>query len=69
MKVIGYEWRLREVMASAGIFSTTKLIPLLQDRGYRLVKESGLPACHGKARTVEHARTRRTDGHPRLLSR
>jgi len=38
MKVIGYEWRLREVMAQAGIFSTTKLVPLLHDRGIELSK-------------------------------
>lgn len=36
MKVIGYEWRLREVMASRGLFSTTKLIPLLKERGIEL---------------------------------
>ena len=38
MRVIGYEWRLREVMASAGIYSTTKLVPLLQERGINLSK-------------------------------
>ncbi|WP_165068699.1 helix-turn-helix domain-containing protein [Marisediminicola senii] len=45
--LIGYEWRLREQMAVAGMFSTTKLIPLLEERGvhlsssqvYRLVAE------------------------------
>ena len=36
MKMIGYEWRLREVMASKGMFSTTKLIPLLKERGIDL---------------------------------
>lgn len=36
MKVVGYEWRLREVMASAGIFATSKLVPLLRDRGVEL---------------------------------
>ncbi|KRE91215.1 helix-turn-helix domain-containing protein [Arthrobacter sp. Soil764] len=47
MKMIGYEWRLREVMAAAGMFSTSKLIPELRERGvhlsqsqvYRLVTE------------------------------
>ncbi|TSE15760.1 helix-turn-helix transcriptional regulator [Arthrobacter sp. KBS0703] len=47
MKVVGYEWRLREVMAAAGMFTTTKLIPALRERGidlsssqvYRLVTE------------------------------
>lgn len=46
-KQLTYEWRLREQMAAAGMFSTTKLIPLLADRGvvlsasqvYRLVAE------------------------------
>ncbi|GAA2174949.1 hypothetical protein GCM10009784_15380 [Arthrobacter parietis] len=46
-KIIGYEWRLREQLAAAGMFSTTKLIPLLEERGvhlsasqvYRLVAE------------------------------
>lgn len=33
---IGYEWRLREQMAAAGLFSTTKLIPLLEERGVHL---------------------------------
>lgn len=46
-KMIGYEWRLRDQMAAAGMFNTTKLIPLLHERGvqlsasqvYRLVTE------------------------------
>ena len=36
MSMIGYEWRLREVMAAAGMFSTTKLVPLLAERGVHL---------------------------------
>lgn len=36
MRVIGYRWRLREIMAAAGMFSTTKLIPLLGERGITL---------------------------------
>mgnify|MGYP003453272393 CR=1 FL=1 len=36
MKVIGYEWRLREVMASSGIYATSKLVPLLRERGIDL---------------------------------
>lgn len=36
MKVIGYEWRLRQMMATAGIFSTTKLVPMLRERGIDL---------------------------------
>jgi DNA-binding Xre family transcriptional regulator len=33
---IGYRWRLREVMASHGMFNTTDLTPLLADRGIDL---------------------------------
>jgi DNA-binding Xre family transcriptional regulator len=33
---IGYRWRLREVMASNGMFNTTDLTPLLADRGIAL---------------------------------
>lgn len=48
MKAIGYEWRLREVMAAKGLFATTKLVPLLRERGidlsasqiYRLAAET-----------------------------
>lgn len=36
MSVLGYEWRLREVMATAGMFSTTKLIEPLRERGITL---------------------------------
>lgn len=36
MRVIGYEWRLREVMAASGIFATSKLVPLLRERGIEL---------------------------------
>jgi len=36
MKTIGFEWRLREVMAAAGMFTTTKLITPLQERGINL---------------------------------
>lgn len=47
MKVIEYEWRLREVMAVAGMYKTTALITALEERGvsmsssqvYRLVAE------------------------------
>lgn len=38
MKLIGYEWRLREIMAAAGMFSTTKLSPALEERGVYLSK-------------------------------
>ncbi|MDT3440332.1 MULTISPECIES: helix-turn-helix transcriptional regulator [unclassified Pseudofrankia] len=33
---VSYQWRLREVMAAHGIFSTTELVPLLADRGISL---------------------------------
>lgn len=33
---VGYSWRLREVMASRGIFTATQLVPLLADRGIDL---------------------------------
>jgi len=44
---LDYHWRLRQVMAERGLFSTTDLIPLLAERGialsssqvYRLVVE------------------------------
>lgn len=36
MRLIEYEWRLRELMAAAGMFSTTKLVPLLAERGVHL---------------------------------
>lgn len=36
MNALDYEWRLREIMATRGIFSTTKLIPLLNERGIHL---------------------------------
>lgn len=36
MKRIEYQWKLREVMAAAGMFSTTKLVPLLAERGVHL---------------------------------
>jgi len=48
MKVIDYEWRLRELMATAGITKTTALMRALNERGvkmsssqvYRLVTEA-----------------------------
>lgn len=32
----GYHWRLRELMASRGLFATTQLTPLLAERGIDL---------------------------------
>jgi DNA-binding Xre family transcriptional regulator len=33
---VGYQWRLREIMASRGLFTTTHLAPLLAERGITL---------------------------------
>ncbi len=33
---VGYFWRLREVMATRGIFTATELVPLLRERGIDL---------------------------------
>jgi DNA-binding Xre family transcriptional regulator len=33
---VSYQWRLREVMAAHGMFATTDLVPLLNDRGIEL---------------------------------
>lgn len=33
---VSYQWRLREVMASRGLFTTTELVPLLGERGITL---------------------------------
>ncbi|MEO6091231.1 MAG: helix-turn-helix transcriptional regulator [Umezawaea sp.] len=33
---VGYDWRLREVMANRGVFTATELVPLLKDRGIDL---------------------------------
>jgi hypothetical protein len=33
---VSYRWRLREVMAEHGMFTTTELVPLLAERGIDL---------------------------------
>jgi len=33
---VGYQWRLRQVMAEHGMFTTTELVPLLTERGIPL---------------------------------
>ena len=33
---VGYSWRLREVMATRGIFTATELVALLRERGIEL---------------------------------
>lgn len=35
----GYNWHLREVMATRGLFQTTDLLPLLAERGIHLSRE------------------------------
>jgi len=36
---VGYHWHLRRLMAEAGMFATTDLVPLLAERGVRLSRE------------------------------
>jgi hypothetical protein len=72
---VSYQWRLRETMATRGIFTATELVPLLAERGitlsasqvHRLVSgtpEAGLVADPGSA--VRHPRCHpgATDRHP-----
>ncbi len=33
---VGYQWRLRELMAERGMFTTVELVPLLAERGITL---------------------------------
>jgi DNA-binding Xre family transcriptional regulator len=33
---VSYQWRLREIMATRGMFNTTDLVPLLVERGIKL---------------------------------
>lgn len=35
----GYDWHLREVMATRGLFQTSDLLPLLAERGIHLSRE------------------------------
>lgn len=39
IKKMGYRWHLRRVMADRGMFQTTELVPLLEERGIRLSRE------------------------------
>lgn len=39
IKKMGYNWHLRRVMADRGLFQTTELVPLLEERGVRLSRE------------------------------
>ena len=36
---VGYHWHLRQVMAEAGLFATTDLVPLLAERDVTLSRE------------------------------
>lgn len=36
---VGYHWHLRRLMAEAGMFATTDLVPLLAERGVLLSRE------------------------------
>lgn len=36
---LGYHWHLRRLMAEAGMFATTDLVPLLAERGVTLSRE------------------------------
>ena len=38
-KKMGYQWHLRQVMATRGMFATTDLVPLLAERGVQLSRE------------------------------
>lgn len=39
IKKMGYTWHLRRAMAERGLFQTTELVPLLEERGIRLSRE------------------------------
>jgi len=36
---VSYRWHLRQLMAAAGMFQTTELVPLLSERGVSLSRE------------------------------
>lgn len=35
-RTVGYTWRLRELMATRGVYTATELVPLLRERGIDL---------------------------------
>ncbi|WP_243073682.1 helix-turn-helix transcriptional regulator [Microbacterium sp. SS28] len=39
MRTIQVQWNLRQVMADRGMFQTSELVPLLEDRGIHLTRE------------------------------
>ena len=56
---VSYQWRLREIMATRGLFTTTHLAPLLAERGIDAVGLPDPPAGHRHPRTAVAARPRR----------
>lgn len=39
IRKMGYDWHLRQLMAAQGMFQTSDLLPLLEDRGIHLSRE------------------------------
>lgn len=39
IKKMGYQWHLRQLMATKGMFQTSDLVPLLAERGVTLSRE------------------------------
>lgn len=39
MRTIQVQWNLRQVMADRGLFQTSELLPLLEDRGIHMTRE------------------------------
>ncbi len=39
IRKMGYEWHLRRLMAEQGMFQTSELLPLLDERGVHLSRE------------------------------
>ena len=39
MRTISMQWNLRQVMADRGMFQTSELLPLLEERGIHLTRE------------------------------
>lgn len=39
MRTVGYQWHLRQIMATRSMFATTDLVPLLAERGVVLSRE------------------------------
>lgn len=39
IRKMGYEWHLRQLMATQGMYQTSDLLPLLEERGIHLSRE------------------------------